>query len=102
MAIGQAITVPLLNSQLANLANQTDGVLLQWHEFRTYVTGPGGGLAGLQAAPLSISNADATLVFNTSSDLEQLYQIYIGAQNLLVAKDFRVSGLNQMGGFLVH
>ena len=102
MAVGQAITVPLLNSQLANLANQTDGLLIEWHQFRTYVTGAGGGLAGLQAAPLSLSSADATLVFNTSSDLEQLYQIYIGGQNLAVAKDFRVSGLNQMGGFLIH
>jgi hypothetical protein len=84
------------------MAVNTDGMLLQWHEFRTYVTGAGGGLAGLQIAPLSYSLADATTIFNTSADLEQLYQIYIGAQNLAVAKDFRVSGLNAMGGLLIH
>lgn len=99
---GIALTQPIFDSQIGNMAVGVDGNLLQWHELRTYITGAGGGLSGLQAPPLSYSSGNATTIFNTSADLEQLYQIYIGAQNLLVAKDFRVSGLNQLGGTLVH
>jgi hypothetical protein len=107
MAAGIIIARTSFDSQIGNMATQLDGVLTQWHQLRTYITGPGGGFSGIQAAPLSYTDTpsgsgDASHVFNASADIEQLYQIYIGAQNLGTAKDFRTSGLNQLFGTGTH
>jgi hypothetical protein len=86
MAAGTQLTSAGFNAQIGSMASALDGVMNQWHQMRTYITGAGGGLSGLQAAPLSLSSADATVVFNAAADLEQLYQIYIGATSQTTAR----------------
>jgi hypothetical protein len=81
MAAGVQLTQQGFNAQIGSLAQTLDGVMTQWHQMRTYIIGAGGGLAGLQIAPLSLSTADATVAFNSAADLEQFYQIYIGANS---------------------
>jgi hypothetical protein len=79
MAAGIQLTQSGFNAQIGSMAAALDGVMTQWHQMRAYIIAAGGGLAGLQAAPLSLTTNDATVVFNSAADLEQLYQIYIGA-----------------------
>lgn len=107
MAAGKIITRPDFDQQLGSMAQQLDGVLFQWHYLNVYVVGPGGGFSGIQAAPLSYTdvpggNGDATHVFGACADMEQLYQIYIGAQNLAVAKNFRTANLDKIFGLGTH
>lgn len=101
------LTTASFNTQIGNLIQQLDGVFHQIDEMRTWIVGAGGGLSGLEAAPLSYSTTDATNIFNSFADLEQLYQIYIGAssQNTLrgnnTAYDYRTNA-SLIGGTLVH
>lgn len=106
MAAGRAIVRATFDQELDNASNGIDLLLLQWHQRNTYVTGIGGGFSGIQAAPLSYTDTpasagDATHVFGACADMEQLYQIYIGAQNLSVAKNFRAN-LQFLYGMGVH
>ncbi len=81
MAAGIQLSTAGFNSQIGSMAQALDGLMNQWHQMRTYIVGAGGGLAGLQTTPLSLTTADATVAFNSAADLEQLYQIYIGASS---------------------
>lgn len=109
MAAGLTATLSktTFDAQIGNIVNQLDGVMLQIQEVRNYIVGAGGGLSGLEGAPLSYSVGDATNVFNTFADLDQLRQIYQGvaSQNALRgntnAYDYRTNG-GLIGGTLVH
>lgn len=106
MAAGITIARTSFDQDIGNKSNGIDLALLQWHQLNTYVVGPGGGFSGLQSTPLSYTDVpggsgDATHVFGGCADMEQLYQIYIGAQNLAVAKDFR-SNIKFLFGTGVH
>lgn len=64
-----------------------------WNDLNTWVTGVGGGFAGIQAAPLSYTDipggsGDATRVFASCADMAQLFTIFHGTATLGVAKDF--------------
>jgi hypothetical protein len=102
-----SLTTASFNSQVGSIINQLDGVMHQVDQMRTWIIGAGGGLSGLEATPLSYSVTDATNIFNAFADLEQLYQIYIGAssQNTLRgnnnAFDYRTNA-SLIGGTLVH
>ncbi|SRR6266581_208060 len=96
MAAGISIVRANFDSQIGAMATNIDGSLIQWDQLNAYLVGPGGGFAGIQAAPLSYTDVpggsgDATHVFGSIQDMEQLFKIYTGAQNLVVAKDFRAN-----------
>jgi hypothetical protein len=101
------LTKPSFDAQIGNIVTQLDGVMLQIQQVRNYIVGAGGGLSGLEGAPLSYSVGDATAVFNTFADLDQLRQIYqgIASQNTLrgnnTAYDYRTNA-GLIGGTLVH
>jgi len=103
---GIVLTASGFNAQLGGMAQGLDGVMHQWNAMRLYVTGAGGGTAGLQAAPLSLTSADATIVFNTAADIgNELWQIYTGAATQASfragAFDYRTN-LNLVAGTDVH
>jgi hypothetical protein len=107
MAAGIAVVRANFDSQIGAMAQNLDGGLIQWHQLNTYVTGVGGGFSGIQAAPLSYTDTpsgsgDATRVFGACADMEQLYQIYIGAQALATAKNFQTANLNKLFGLGTH
>lgn len=101
------LTKTSFDAQIGNIVNQLDGVMIQIQEVRAYIIGAGGGLSGLEGAPFTYAVGDATNVFNTFADLDQLRQIYQGvaSQNTLrgnnVAYDYRTNG-GLIGGTLVH
>lgn len=107
MAAGITIVRTSFDQDLGNKANGIDQLLLQWHQLYVWLTGPGGGFSGIQASPLSYTDTpsgqgDATHVFGAISDMEQLYQIYIGAQTLGSLKNFKTANLDKLYGTGVH
>jgi hypothetical protein len=101
------ITQPSFNAQVGSIVAGLDGLFVQVGQTRAWIIGAGGGLSGLEGAPLSYAVADATNVFNTFADLDQLRQIYQGlsSQSTLRgnsnAYDYRTNG-SLIGGTLIH
>jgi hypothetical protein len=97
MAFVNAGGIPALGKgQFDNLMNGTamnvDGSTLQAHQIETFLLAhPDADFTALAGGPgpTGYAAGDVTNFKSAYSDLEQFYQIYIGAQNLAVAKDFR-------------
>lgn len=97
MAFVNAGGIPALgkgqfDSLMGGVATNIDGGTLQSHQVQTFLLAhpdPDFTAAAGGPGPTGYASGDVTNFKSAYSDLEQFYQIYIGAQNLAVAKDFR-------------
>lgn len=81
--INANLTLSGVNQQAGSLCSQLQSVFHQIDEFQTYL------LANdLTQAPVLMGSADQATIKSAFTDLEQLYQIYLGNQILGSAKNF--------------
>lgn len=85
------LTKAVLDNQMGSIISAIDGALLQAHELQQFFLAhvDGDFTASTGAGPTGYVQADVNTMKSAFTDLEQLYQIFIGSQNLASAKDFR-------------
>ena len=76
MAINQ-VTLAQLQSEIQALGTQLNSMFYRVQLYAALVIGI--GITALQAAPYSMSSADATALFNAAQDLDHFRQVYTGA-----------------------
>lgn len=86
MASGLQPSVTDVNNTVGSACRDLKLALERLHDLRSWYLALGAG--GLTQVPYSLSAADDANVASALSDAEQLYQLYLGAQTLSVAKDF--------------
>ncbi len=77
MAINQ-VTLTQVQNEILAMGAQLNSFFNRVQLYAVFIQGL--GVAGLEAAPYSMSSADATLVFNAAQDLDNFRKVYAGLE----------------------
>jgi hypothetical protein len=93
----QILNTGALDQQILAIVQQLDTALEACFQFNTWITGAGGGTAGLQALTAgggratAYSAGDATQIFNAFADLALLRNVAHNAASPTLPRDFFVN-----------
>jgi hypothetical protein len=96
MTAGLQPTITSVNQTAGDIAIAWREVALQTSNFQAWLSAV--GAAGLEAAPIGISPADAATIISTIGNLYTLAQAYSGAGTITPAFNFEANSVALWGG----
>jgi hypothetical protein len=86
MAAGFQVNLAQVNGQAAGLVISLKTTLSQIQQFQAWLAAT--GAAGLEAAPISMTAADANVLISAFGDLNDLANVYLGAASTHVTGQY--------------